>query len=169
MTRKAIAKQSFGVLVAAAAALALATATPAGAKTKLGSKVGTLICDTVPGSGRNLVIHSAKTIRCQFKGLNGETANYTGEAGIVLGVDLDWDRNTIMTFAVLATTYKDGAGQLAGTYGGVKAALTVGVGGGAQILVGGGNKSISLKPALEQSKGFGIAAGIGYMYLEPVK
>jgi len=45
-----------------------------------------------------------------------------------------------------------------------------GVGVGAQVLVGGGSKNISLQPlAVETATGLGVAGGLGYLYLEAAK
>lgn len=161
-------KRSFGMFLAATTALVLVAGAPANAQ-KVRSKVGTLTCKTVPGSGYNILIHSARDVRCVFKGTNGQTARYKGRAGIGLGVDLAFDVKTNITFAVLAANFKRGANQLAGSYVGGKAAVALGVGGGAQILIGGGNKSIALQPALSATQGFQVAAGLGYLSLEPTK
>ena len=160
--------RSTGMFLAASTALALVTGAPANAQ-EVRSKVGTLTCTTVPGSGYNILIHSARDVRCVFKGTNGQTAKYKGRAGVGLGVDLAWDDKTIINYAVLATNFKQGANQLAGSYVGGTASVALGIGGGAQVLIGGGNKSIALKPALLATTGFQVAAGLGYLSLAPTK
>ncbi len=61
-----------------------------------------------------------------------------------------------------------GPGALSGTYVGGSAQATVGVGAGANALIGGLNKSIALQPlSLEGSKGLNVAAGIGSITLKP--
>jgi hypothetical protein len=58
---------------------------------------------------------------------------------------------------------------LAGDYGGVTAQANVGVGGAANVLVGGSNKSISLQPlSIEGSTGLNVAAGIASISLRCV-
>ena len=57
-------------------------------------------------------------------------------------------------------------GRLAGSYGGVSGEVTVGVGLGANVLVGGFDKSIALQPfSLQVQKGLNIAAGISSLDL----
>jgi len=55
-----------------------------------------------------------------------------------------------------------GRGALAGTYVGASAEATVGAGLGANVLVGGSNRTISLQPLSVQAQtGLNIAAGVG--------
>ena len=61
----------------------------------------------------------------------------------------------------------NGPGALAGTYAGGSASATVGVGVGANALIGGLNKSIALQPlSLEGNKGLNVAAGVGSITLK---
>ena len=132
-------------------------------------EVGVLTCDTVPGTGYNLIIRSTVDVTCTFTGSSGFEENYRGETGIGLGVDLNLDRDASIAFTVLAAGDVDpGNYALAGKYVGGKASVTVGVGLGAAVLVGGGDKSFGLQPlALEGSTGLGLSGGIGYLYIEP--
>ena len=57
-------------------------------------------------------------------------------------------------------------GALAGAYAGATASATVGVGAGANVLVGGFNRSITLQPvSIEGNTGLNVAAGIGEITL----
>ena len=57
-------------------------------------------------------------------------------------------------------------GALAGSYGGASAEATVGVGLGANVLVGGFKKSIALQPlSIQGQEGLNIAAGIAGLSL----
>ena len=136
-----------------------------------GVDVGLLTCKNVPGSGLNLVIHSTVDIACEFKATDGKVEHYQGETGIGLGIDLKWNRDEVIYFTVAtaAADISPGSHALAGRYVGGKASATLGVGAGAQALIGGSNDNIALKPALEESKGFGIAGGLSYLYLEAAK
>ena len=63
-----------------------------------------------------------------------------------------------------------GRGALSGSYGGATASATVGVGAGANVLLGGSNSQISLQPvSVEGSVGLNVAAGIGAVDLQYVK
>ncbi len=134
-----------------------------------GIEIGVLSCNSVAGTRRNLLIHSTVDVRCVFKTAEGQET-YTGETGIGIGVDLNWNRSETTHFVVLGGTSdaRLGAHSLAGTYVGGKASVTVGVGVGAGALIGGGAKNISLQPlALEGSSGLGVAGGLGYLILKP--
>ncbi len=134
-----------------------------------GVEFGVLSCNSVAGTRRNLLIHSPVDVRCVFKTAEGHET-YTGETGIGLGVDLNWNRSETTHFVVLGGTSdaRLGAHSLAGTYVGGKASATFGVGAGAGALIGGGAKNISLQPlALEGSSGLGVAGGLGYLILKP--
>ncbi len=134
-----------------------------------GIEIGVLTCNSVDGTRRNLLIHSTVDVRCVFKTPAGQES-YTGETGIGLGVDLNWNRSETTHFVVLGGTSDTrlGAHSLAGAYVGGKASATFGVGAGVGALIGGGSKNISLQPlALEGSTGLGVAGGLGYLILKP--
>lgn len=138
-----------------------------------GIKVGVLKCDQVPGSGVNLLIHSTVQVTCLYTSVTGERqAIYKGETGIGLGIDLNWNKSETIAFTVFGASMDTGPGKhpLAGKYLGVRASVAIGIGLGAQVLVGGGRGQFTLQPlAIEQTKGFGVAAGLGYLYLEPAR
>ncbi len=61
-------------------------------------------------------------------------------------------------------------GSLAGSYGGVGANASLGVGAGANVLVGGTNKSISLQPiSVQGQQGINIAGGVTTVTLKRAK
>ena len=154
-------------LSGAALALALGLAAgPASAGDESGAEVGVLTCKTVPGSRINLLVHSTADIQCEFKESDGSIERYKGETGIGLGIDLHIEHDETVIFTVVASHFQPGTHQLAGHYAGAKAGVTAGVGGGAALLVGGSDDSIGLKPAISHNKGLGVAAGLGYLYLE---
>ena len=142
---------------------------PANAKSDVGVSIGILACTAVPGSGYNYLIVSSVDIECEFTNTTKQTEYYIGETGIGLGVNLNWKAEEKIGFTVFSTSshYKIGSHGLAGKYGGAKASATVGVGVGAAVLVGGGESGFSLQPlALEANKGFGAAAGLGYLFIQ---
>lgn len=143
-----------------------ASAVSARAGQEAGHEVGILTCHTVPDSRINLVVHSRADIECEFKESDGTVEHYTGQTGIGVGVDLHVAHEETVIFTVLAKHFEPGSHQLAGSYGGPKAGVTTGVGGGAAVLIGGHDDSIGLKPAVSHSKGFGLAAGVGFLTLE---
>lgn len=150
--------------VALGLGLAIATTAFAG---ESGVDVGTLSCESVADSGLNLIVHSTVDIKCVFNAADGSIERYKGETGVGFGIDLSFNHDETFHFAVVAAKFKAGSHQLAGKYAGGKASVSLGVGGGGKLLVGGDHDNIGLKPAAIQSKGVGVAAGLTYMHLEP--
>lgn len=132
------------------------------------AELGVLTCTKV-GSGLNLIIHSTAEIECVFKGAGGVEEAYKGETGVGLGIDLQWKKEEKLAFTVMGASGADaGNHALAGKYGGAGGSAAVGVGAGANVLVGGSKDSFSLQPiALSASTGIGAAGGVTYLNLEP--
>jgi hypothetical protein len=151
------------IISAAAVALAagLAVATPAAARS--GVKVGSLDCRIEGGVG--LILGSSKGMVCRFHPAGGgRTERYVGRISR-LGIDIGVTRKAYMTWAVFAPG-KVRRGALAGSYGGASAEATVGVGLGANVLVGGFRKTIALQPlSIQGQEGLNIAAGIAGLSL----
>ncbi len=161
--------KAVGHIALAIGLVVLASTSPASADNQGGIKIGILNCTEVPGTGVNLLIYSSTEVECVLRSPEG-TERYTGKTGIGLGVDLEWSASKAISYAVFGVTndVRVGNHALAGKYVGAKASATVGVGIGAQVLVGAGPKSITLQPlALEAGTGFGAAAGLAYLSLEP--
>ena len=150
------------ILVAAAAAAAFAaTALPASAQARVSA--GTLSCSVAPGV--SFVFGSTRQVHCIYYGTNGVAERYIGEINR-WGVDIGYTNAATMMWAVLAGTAALPAGTLAGDYAGVSAAVTPGVGGAANVLIGGSNKTISLQPvSVEGNTGLNLAAGVGALVL----
>ena len=73
-----------------------------------------------------------------------------------------------ISWAVFAPTAKIARGALGGTYAGVGGEATVGVGVGANALVGGNQKTISLQPlSVQAQQGLNVAVGIAAIELRP--
>ncbi len=151
------------VLVAGAAAAALAVSSlPASAQ---GARVaaGTLSCSVAPGV--SFVFGSTRQVNCIYYGSNGVAERYIGQIDR-WGVDVGYTNAATMMWAVLAGTTTLPPGSLSGNYGGVSAAVTPGVGGAANVLVGGSNRTISLQPvSVEGNTGLNLAAGVGALIL----
>lgn len=157
-------------VVVAMAMLAPQAAISAEQVSTAGGKIGVLTCKTVKGSGINLLIHSTEDVKCEFRSTaGGDVEYYKGETGVGLGIDLNISRQTSFSYGVFAADFKAGTYQLAGKYGGAGGSATVGVGLGAQGLIGGNDRSVSLQPVISGSTGAGVTAGLTYLYLEPDK
>lgn len=146
----------------AAAAMAAVLVTPAVAGS--GVNVGSLNCKVAGGSG--FIFGSTKTIACVFSKPDGTGERYRGEIK-KFGVDLGFTEGAYMVWLVFAPgQVKKGA--LAGEYVGVSGEAAVGLGLGANVLLGGSNDQIALQPAsIEGVQGLNVAAGFGQLILRP--
>jgi hypothetical protein len=155
-------------VLAATALAAMALATPAFAKGKgSGVKVGTLTCNVESGWG--FVFGSSRDVHCIYRPNEGAAARYSGEIN-KYGVDIGYTEGGVMIWVVVAPTSDVGPDALEGNYGGVSAGASIGVGGDANVLVGGLDKSIALQPlSLEGHRGLNIAAGVAGLELKYVK
>jgi hypothetical protein len=140
---------------------ALALLTPARAADTT-VKVGMITCHV--SSGWGFVFGSTRDLRCVFTG-GGRNENYVGKIS-KFGVDVGYQQSGVILWAVLAPSTDLKAGALSGDYGGVTAGAAAGVGGNANVLIGGSTKSISLQPvSIEGDKGINLAVGIGAITL----
>jgi hypothetical protein len=153
---------AIGVLVLAAA-MAL-HAPPAQAQG--GVRVGTLNCNVASGWG--FVIGSSRQLRCVFSGGPGQEDHYTGTI-TRFGADIGFTRGGVLVWTVVAPTNNLAPGALAGSFAGATATAAVGVGLGANVLVGGSGNTIALQPlSIEGNTGLNVAAGIGAITLRYV-
>ena len=132
-----------------------------------GVKIGLLSCYIAGGIG--YIIGSSKAVDCVFQPSGGgKVERYRGSIG-KLGIDIGVTSQSVVAWAVFAPG-KTKAGALQGNYGGVSAEVTVVAGLGANVLVGGFQKSITLQPVSVQAQtGLDIAAGIAGLRLTYVK
>ena len=144
-------------VAALGAALSLAAlATPAEAQSR--TEVGMLECDVSGGIG--LLIGSNRALSCVFNGSDGLVERYEGTISRA-GIDVGVTGPGYIAWAVLAPTAGYPPGALAGAYGGVSAEASLGVGAGANALLGGSDRTITLQPVSVQAQtGFNFAAGI---------
>ena len=130
------------------------------------TRAGVLTCRTSASLG--LIVGSRQRLQCQFKADTGETQEYKGTLNR-LGLDLGVTAGGIMTWLVLAQTSTVPHGALTGRFVGASGDASLGVGVGANVLVGGTNKAVSLQPLSVQGKvGVNLALGVAGMTLVPV-
>ena len=152
-------------VLAAGVGLASAFASPAGAQG--GVVVGTLSCNV--SSGWGLVFGSSRGLNCTFASAGRRYEYYTGNI-MKFGVDIGYTQGGVLIWTVVAPSANLGPGALAGGYAGGTASATVGVGVGANALIGGSNNTIALQPlSLEGNSGLNVAAGIGAINLAPAR
>ena len=113
-------------------------------------KIGVLSCDVAAGTG--YIIGSSKDMTCWFHGDGYAPETYQGtiqKFGLDIGVThrthIEW-----LVFAATNTRYSRHA--LAGEYIGASAEGTIGVGVGANWLIGGSHRSFSLQPISVQAQ-----------------
>jgi hypothetical protein len=134
---------------------------PSAQAQKAGIELGMLECRVEGGAG--FIIGSTKNVLCKYTPANKSLApeNYHGEIHKI-GLDVGVTGETHIAWAVLGPTsdiYAPGA--LAGNYVGASAEASVAVGAGANLLVGGSNKSFTLQPLSVQAQtGVNLAIGI---------
>lgn len=147
-------------VLAGLAVAALAAGAPARAAHV---EVGVLTCQVAGGVG--FVFGSSKGLDCTFNGANGGTEHYSGSID-KYGLDLGVTGKTVIVWTVLAPSADVPVGALAGNYGGVSAEATVGLGVGANALLGGSKDSIALQPiSVQGQEGLNIAVGIAELRL----
>ena len=151
------------LLAAAVAAASLFALAPQTQAAQSGVRVGTLTCH-VQGAWGHLVA-SNREMNCMYEPYHRTAEHYVGSIQRY-GVDVGHVNNATLIWAVVAPTSNVGRTALEGNYGGVSANATVGVGLGANVLVGGLDRSIALQPlSVEGNSGLALAAGVGVMRL----
>lgn len=148
---------------AAAIAAAMMIAVPASAD---GVKVGTLTCHVASGWG--FIFGSSKDLRCVYHPNSAMGEHYVGTVS-KFGVDIGYTDSSVIVWGVIAPHSGIAHGALQGSYAGATASATAGVGAGANVLIGGLDRSITLQPvSIEGSTGLNVAAGIGAIDLKYV-
>jgi hypothetical protein len=126
-------------------------------------KTGYLTCHEAGGWG--FIIGSSHQIHCTYTSNNNRTEYYTGTIS-KFGADIGYLKSAVILWAVAAPTTDLSPGALAGDYAGAQASVALGVGAGANVLLGGFHKSIALQPvSVEGQNGLNVAAGIAAMSL----
>ncbi|MBV9552404.1 MAG: DUF992 domain-containing protein [Alphaproteobacteria bacterium] len=151
------------VAAAAIAAIGAAGALAAPASAASGVAVGVLNCNVAGGWG--LVFGSSRDLNCVLTGTNGVQEQYTGQINR-FGVDLGYTQASVMLWTVVAPQANLQPGALNGAYAGGTASATVGLGLGANALIGGGGNTIALQPlSIQGSTGLNVAGGIAALTL----
>jgi len=146
---------------------ALGLPAPAMAQAPSRDKVGTLTCDI--SSGLGLIITSKKHLACMFTPTApGSREVYSGSI-TKFGLDLGATSGGEMVWAVFAPSNRR-FDALAGHYGGASAEATVGAGVGANVLVGGSDRTVTLQPlSVQDQAGLNLAVGVAELDLRPAR
>jgi hypothetical protein len=128
---------------------------------------GTLNCDVSGGIG--FIIGSQRQVNCLFtpsypappEQYVGTITKFGLDVGITGAGQLVWE-------VLISTTRRRGV--LAGSYAGASAEATVGAGLGANLLVGGNDRSVALQPlSIQGQVGLNVAAGVAEIALQFVR
>jgi len=153
------------MMVAAALVFAVVSLVPAAHadEQKATVRAGYLTCHV--SSGWGFIFGSSRSLKCSYALQAGYTEYYTGSIS-KFGADIGYLSSAVMIWAVVAPTTNLGQGALAGHYAGATASAAVGVGAGANVLVGGFKSSIALQPlTIEGQNGLNVAAGVAELTL----
>lgn len=128
-------------------------------------QAGVIECRGGPHVG--LVVGSQNTLGCVFRA-NGRPDDLYVATVTKVGLDLGITDQTAVSWVVFAPTVQIGHGDLSGNYAGVDASAAVGVGLGANALIGGSANSYALQPLSVQGQtGLSVAAGVQSLELRP--
>jgi hypothetical protein len=145
----------------ALAAALVSSATSAMAQERV--QVGVLDCR---GTTNSFIVGSVTELNCAYRPSSGSPGEYYGATMRRAGLDIGINQQIAVAWAVFAPSRGIGRGELAGSYVGAAASATVGVGVGANALIGGSNNTIALQPLSVQGQtGLSAAAGIAALEL----
>ena len=144
-------------IVALVAPLASANALPP-------VRAGILQCQG--GQNVGFVVGSVTSLECVFQSEGRRPEPYIATVRRY-GVDIGFTEQTRFTWAVNAPAGNIRRGDLAGSYGGVGANASIGIGGGGNFLLGGPANSYALQPISVQGQtGLNVAAGVAGLELQ---
>src|ERR1700730_8997624 len=130
-------------------------------------RTGVLNCDVSDGIG--LSIGLPRSVSCRFTpDAPGPQEGYFGTI-TKLGLDIGATAGGVMVWAVYADTSR-GYGFLAGDYAGASGEVTIAAGLGANVLVGGSNRTVALQPvSIGGQIGLNLALGVANLSLRPAR
>jgi hypothetical protein len=122
-----------------------------------------LRCNVSEGLG--LIITSSKEMSCLFTSARGHREHYYGTIR-KFGLDIGATDKGVLAWDVFAPSVGPKRGALVGDYAGVDASATIGAGVGANALVGGLNRSVTLQPlSIQAQSGLALAGGVAALTL----
>jgi hypothetical protein len=153
-------------IIGSAALLACFACATAGFAEDAKIRVGTLTCKGKGGIG--LIVGSKEKLDCVYEPSgNGAARRFRGSITKV-GLDIGVKGKSVIVWAVLGSTTALPGEALGGSFAGVAADASLGLGVGAQVLVGGNKKSVVLQPlSVKGETGVNIAVGVAGLTLVP--
>ena len=157
-------RSAFAAALVAAGVLALVRAPVKAQPSRV--QVGQLTCSLSSSIG--MIVGSQRNVNCIFHTDGMADESYTGTMTRV-GLDIGVTTGGAILWGVFADTNRY-AGMLTGTYAGASAEASIAAGLGANVLVGGSNRTVALQPLSVQGQvGLNIGAGIGALELHPAQ
>jgi len=153
--------------IIAALAFVFMLAAPTFAQTTHWAQVGMLKCKLNPSIG--FIIAGHQSMECHFvpKDPNLPPQAYDGALNMV-GLNIGISAGGVLGWAVLARTTGLPAGALAGEYVGASGDIALGLGAGANVLIGGSGRSVALQPvSLQGSIAVKVSLGVSALNLRP--
>jgi hypothetical protein len=131
------------------------------------TQVGGLSCQVDPNVG--FIVVGSQSMRCLFTpNAPQEREAYAGALNTV-GLNVGISAGGVLGWAVFAPTTGLPVGALAGEYVGVSGDIGIGLGAGANVLLGGSNRTIALQPiSLQASIALNVVAGLSSLKLRPL-
>ena len=148
----------------AALSLALATLLAPAAQAQDRVQAGVLACNVAGGIG--VIIGSRKEVSCTYSPAGGGRPEYYYGAISKFGLDIGATSGGRMVWTVFAPTRGFAPGGLAGNYAGATGEATIAAGLGANVLVGGSNRTVALQPiSVSGQTGLNLAVGVAALNL----
>ena len=118
--------------------------------------------------GVGLILGSKEKLICTYEPANGGN-NIAFDGAITrVGLDIGVKGKSVIIWAVLASTSQLKGEAFKGKFAGVAADASLGLGAGAQVLVGGNNKGVVLQPlSVKGQTGVNVAVGVAGLTLTP--
>ena len=131
------------------------------------AQVGALTCTVDPSVGFIFVGH--QPMQCTFtSSVNPSPPQYYDGAINTVGIDVGVSAGSVLAWGVFAPTAGVPQGALSGEYVGASGDLGIGIGAGANVLLGGSARTFALQPlSLQGSLAFNVVLGVSSLKLRP--
>jgi Protein of unknown function (DUF992) len=108
-------------------------------------------------------------MECSFHPVSGPVQAYEGAINTV-GLDVGFTEGGVLAWGVVGPSNGMPYGALAGEYAGASGEVGFGPGVGANVLIGGSNRSVALQQvSLEGSTAVDVVAGLSQLKLRPAQ
>ncbi|HUC52228.1 MAG TPA: DUF992 domain-containing protein [Xanthobacteraceae bacterium] len=148
-------------------AVVFAISVSAAAHAQQWAQVGSLMCKVDPSVG--FIIAGHQPMQCTFTpSLVQALPQYYDGAINTVGLDVGVSAGSVLGWGVFAPTSGIGPGALAGEYVGASGDIGLGIGGGANLLIGGSARTFALQPlSLQGSLAVDVVLGLSSLKLRP--